>query len=76
MKTLIIEYGLNNTTVQINLVINCKTYVRLMQQPLPQLLFHFFSFESFIISRINNLFIYYVLSKQKLKKSTAKSSLK
>ena len=37
MKTLIIGYGLNNITIQINLVINCKTYVRLGQQPLLQL---------------------------------------
>ena len=34
MKTLIIGYGLKNITIQINLVINCKTYVRLVQQPL------------------------------------------
>ena len=37
MKTLIIGYGLNNNTIQIHLVINCKTYVRLMKQPLLQL---------------------------------------
>ena len=37
MKTLIIGYKLNNITIQINLVINCKTYVRLVQQPLLQI---------------------------------------
>ena len=37
MKTLIIGYGLNNITIQINLGINCKIYVRLVQQPLLQL---------------------------------------
>ena len=42
MKTLIIiGYGLNNITSQINLVINSKTYVRLAQQPLLQLQFYF-----------------------------------
>ena len=58
MKTLIIGYGLNNIIIQINLVINCKTFVCLMQQPLLQLLLHFFGFESFIITRINDFFIY------------------
>ena len=37
MKTLIIGYGLNNITIQINLAINCKTCVCLVQQQLLQL---------------------------------------
>ena len=37
MKALIVGYGLDNITTQINFVINCKTYVRLVQQPLLQL---------------------------------------
>ena len=50
--------GLNNITSQINIVINSKTYVRLAQQPLLQLQFYFFGFKSFIITRINDFFIY------------------
>jgi len=37
MKTLIIGYELNNITIQINLVTNCKTCVRLVQQQILQL---------------------------------------
>ena len=36
MKTTIIGYRLNNITIQINLVKNCKTCVHLGQQPLLQ----------------------------------------
>ena len=42
MKTLIIGYGFNNITIQIDLVINCKACVRLVQQQLLQLQFSFF----------------------------------
>jgi len=73
MKTLIIEYELNNITIQINLVTNCKTCVRLVQQQILQLyLSSFIGFKSFIIAKMIDYFLYYVLSKEKLKKINSK----
>jgi len=69
MKTLIIGYELNNIPIQINLVTNFKTCVRLVQQQILQLYLSFFIvFKSFITARMINFFLYYVLSKEKLKK--------
>jgi len=71
MKTLIIGYELNNITIKINLATNCKTCVRLVQQQILQLYLSFLiGFKSFIIARMINFFLYYVLSKKKLKKKS------
>jgi len=69
IKTLIIGYELNNITIQISLVTNCKTCVRLVKQQILQLYLSFFiGFKSFIITRMISFFFYFVLSKEKVKK--------